>query len=1074
MPTSLGPWTIEEELGRGGQGVVWACVHQVTGRKGAVKGFLRGGARAEAWRDEARAMAGLAHPGVVWVHDIGTLSDAAAEVLDVPPGSPWMVMDRADGSLHDLPPTTLGGVLDLMGQALDALAHVHARDLLHLDLKPANLLRFGDRVCLADFGVARWMRDQREAGKISGTPLFMAPELIQDDPVGPGPWSDLYALGWVAWSLIAPHPFEGRTVPSVLMAQLWDTPEPPGPPVLADWLQRCVAKRPEGRFPSAADARRALQAVRATVRGDLKTASTGPPQATTTFDFQDLERPKATPASKAPARPARPASRPPYVPSPPVPDDWRIVPGAAPAPLPQVGLGLFHLRAVPIVGRDAERDALWTSLQATATGDAQVCALRGPSGMGKSALARWLLTTARQLGVAQGWVTRGAHDPSAADALGELVADGLSRTPARPEGLTDHAWAVLTTLARRNPDPVPLTRSDIVDALRTWLERSAATRPVVLVIDDAHHAVTLLEVLRDVGPVPGVLWLLTVQDEAAADHPAVEDALQALGAHSVRVEALPTGERQRLIGQLLGLSDALSDALVRRTDGHPLFAIQLLQDWIDRGLLTPGPAGFEVADGAELPLPQGLWTIWHDRVERLVRGAAERDALERAAVLATFTNVVAPSEWRLPAPLRERLLNARLADATPEGGLRFVHGLLREALVEDAREGGRLPSHHAAVAAHVGDPERKGRHLHAAGALAEALAPLTDAARDHLNRDPARAAELLALAEACLSGRTPDREVVGLAIARSGLALTQGRAADARACLDAAVHAASTPALAVQLHARRTKLAIRTGRLDAAAACVDAMQPPSGSDVGAALWPAAQLAVAARWRAEVLLAKGDHRGARQKLEPWLHHIPDGSIDAADAWFTWACIARAAGDADEARHGFEHALAAYDVLGVATPKIAVLGGLADALRFLGELDEAREAATEMARLARSRDPDGVAFATLTLAAIDVAAGDLRLGASRVDVLLSDPHRHPALAATAWSLRLLIHAQRGNGDGVDEALERLEELLLDRTHAVLELDVLLACEQAAEVLGPHPERSGRATELADQQRAGLYGP
>ncbi len=93
---------------------------------------------------------------------------------------------------------------------------------------------------------------------------------------------------------------------------------------------------------------------------------------------------------------------------------------------------------------------------------------------------------------------------------------------------------------------------------------------------------------------------------------------------------------------------------------------------------------------------------------------------------------------------------------------------------------------------------------------------------------------------------------------------------------------------------------------------------------------------------------------------------------------------------------------------------------------------------------------------------------------MDALLSDAHPHLALVATAWSLRPLTHAQRGNGGGVVEALEQLEELLLDRTYAALELDVLLACEQAAEVLGPHPERSVRATELADQRRAGLYGP
>ncbi len=1000
------------------------------------------------------------HPGIVWVHDIGSLDEASARALEVPAGSPWMVMDRADSSLHDRPPTTLSEVLDVALQVLDALSHVHARGVLHRDLKPANLLRFGDRIGLADFGVARWVRDPQQAGRIAGTPLFMAPEQIQDGPVKAGPWSDLYALGWVVWSLLEPHPWEDRGVRAVLMAQLFEAPDPPGPPPVTEWLRRMVAKRPEDRFGTAADARCALEVVRIEVDGASTVGRTEPALPATTFDVHDLDRLELAVADAPTTLDELPAG-----PRPAMPDDWRGLPEHRPPPLPQVGLGLFQLRAVPLVGRDAERDALWRALR-DCREEGVTVALRGPSGMGKTALAHWLVTTARQLGVATAWVTRSPSDPSAADALGELVADGLARSAALPPELDPHARAVLDALARRTHDPVPVSVLEAVHTLRTWIRAVAADRPLVLHIDDAHHARGLLEVMQVIGPVAGVLLLLTIPDEAGAEQQGLEAQLADLEVRTVRVEPLPPADRRRLVARLLGLSDPLADALVRRTDGHPLFAIQLLQDWIDRGLLAPGPQGFDTVPGAELPLPDGLWSTWHDRVDRLVRSDEERAALERAAVLATLAPEIGPSEWEAPGDLRERLLDARLADATPRGGLRLVHGLLREALVRDAEVAGRLAGHHAAVARRVEDPERRGRHLAAAAALAEALAPLTEAARAHLNRDPSRAAELLDLAEAGLGADTPAASRVAFAIARASLALTRGRPDEARRWLDGAVPAATTPALAATLQARRTMLAVRTRGRDAEA-CVAAL---AAATDGAE--PSLQ-AMSARWRAEVALIRGDLTGAREVLAPWLERFEHPSTDEGDAWFTWGSIARAAGDFAEARRGYERSLAAYDALGLSTPRIATLGGLADVLRFLGELDEAREAASEMAQVARSRDPAGLAFATLSLAAVDVAAGDHLLASSRLDALLADPAQHPALAATAWAFRLLLCARQGDGAGVDRALTALEERLLDQTHAVIELDVLVACEQAAALLDGQAERAGRAAALGAAQRQGLYG-
>jgi len=1068
MRAEVGPWLIDRVLGRGAQGVVWSCEHRVTGRAGAMKGFLPGGARAEAWRDEARAVAGLVHPGIVWVHDIGNLDADTAAILQVPPDCPWMVMDRADSSLFDRPPQTLGEVLDAVDQVLDALAHVHARDLLHLDLKPANLLRFGDQVRLADFGVARWIRDPQLAGRIHGTPLFMAPEQIQEGPAGIGPWSDVYALGWVTWSLISGHPWAGRNLHAVLMAQLWEEPTPPGPPPLAAWLRRCVAKHPEKRFRTAADARHALASLRVDIDVDRPVGETAVAERATTFDLHDLERPVLR-------RPAgalttldgldEPAML--DVGPPPMPDDWRFIPEHRPPPLPQVGLGLFQLRAVPLVGREELRDALWDALRHVHEGGHEVLALRGPSGMGKTALAEWLVTSARQLAVADGWVARGPSQPGAADPTADLVADGLSRSVELPVELDEHARAVLDALGRRTDDPVPLRPKEVVATLRTWLTAIAAERPLVLAIDDAHHAEPLLQVLADVGAIPGLLVLLTVQEEAAAERAGFEPLLRQLGARPLVVRALPQADRRQMVTRLLGLSDDLTGALLRRTDGHPLFAVQLLQDWIDRGVLAHTGHGFDVVSGADLPLPDGLWATWRDRVDRLVRNDAERIALEQAAVLATFAPVVDPAEWRGPHDLRERLLNARLVDATPRGGLRFVHGMLREALVQDADAAGRLPRHHGTVADLVQEPERRGRHLYAAGRYLEAVAPLTQAARSQLNRDTERAAELLEMAGRGVHAATPDEDHVAYAIARASLALTQSKPALAADMLNITVPRASTPRLACALHARRTFLAVRQRRTSIARRCVDAL---SAAAEGV---PDLQ-AVAARWQAEVHLIESQPAAAREALEPWLDQFHSPSLDEGDAWFTWASIARVEGNQVEAQRGFEKALSVYEALGVATPKIAALGGLADTLRYQGRLDEAREAAAAMVRLGRSRDPQAALFGAVTLAGIDVSERNMSLAKARIDALLAGDQPQPAITLTVLALRLAYHAHVGPDEAVRGDLDALDAQLLDTTMPVYELDVLLALEQAAgdlEAAGsPH---APRARKLADDHRVGLHG-
>src|SRR5688500_13818028 len=146
---ALGPFTLLAPLGAGGMGEVWAAVHGPSDAPVAVKvltaAFAREPVFVRAFRNEVRATAALDHPSIVAVLDHGEVSEAADAASDgrLQAGSPYLVMERVDG----------GSLADVLGNhpwddlrrdllvVLDALAHAHARGVVHRDMKPANVLR---------------------------------------------------------------------------------------------------------------------------------------------------------------------------------------------------------------------------------------------------------------------------------------------------------------------------------------------------------------------------------------------------------------------------------------------------------------------------------------------------------------------------------------------------------------------------------------------------------------------------------------------------------------------------------------------------------------------------------------------------------------------------------------------------------------------------------------------------------------------------------------------------------------------------------------------------------------------
>ncbi len=157
-----------------------------------------------------------------------------------------------------------------------ALHHAHSKNVIHRDVKPANIMIDGDVVKLSDFGLARFGDpNMTTAGTKIGTPFYMSPEQVAGDPARVGPPSDLYALAVVLYELLCRRrPFEGPTAESVYLAVLTKRPRSPTaidptiPSELAQVCLRALARDPAKRWPSCAAFAEALRPWLSEHRGD--------------------------------------------------------------------------------------------------------------------------------------------------------------------------------------------------------------------------------------------------------------------------------------------------------------------------------------------------------------------------------------------------------------------------------------------------------------------------------------------------------------------------------------------------------------------------------------------------------------------------------------------------------------------------------------------------------------------------------------------------------------------------------------------------------------------------------------
>jgi class 3 adenylate cyclase/tetratricopeptide (TPR) repeat protein len=259
-PTAFGRYQVRRALGSGGFGTVYLGHDTELDRPVAIK-VRRGGpdvrpAEVESFLQEARNLAQLRHPGIVAVHDVGVYEGGVyivSDYLDGPDLGRWLKDNRPAWPEA----ARIAAVL------ADALAHAHARLIVHRDVKPANIILTADRTpVLVDFGLAldEVHAGGDEKGTVSGTPWYMSPEQAAGTAHRIDGRTDVYSLGVVLYEMLTGRvPFRATNPRELLRQVRDDEPQPPRqlvhdiPPELERACLKALAKRQQDRYTSAAD-----------------------------------------------------------------------------------------------------------------------------------------------------------------------------------------------------------------------------------------------------------------------------------------------------------------------------------------------------------------------------------------------------------------------------------------------------------------------------------------------------------------------------------------------------------------------------------------------------------------------------------------------------------------------------------------------------------------------------------------------------------------------------------------------------------------------------------------------------
>lgn len=259
-PRRFGDYELLDEIARGGMGVVYRARQLSLNRTVAVKMILSGAFAndefIQRFRAEAEAAAGLQHPNIVAIHEVGQCD-----------GQHYFSMDYVEGrnlaALTREKPLSAPRAAGYLRAIAEAIHYAHQRGTIHRDLKPSNvLIDLADQVRITDFGLAKQIHGDLEittTGQVLGSPNYLPPEQASGRHGEVGVRSDVYSLGAILYHLLTGRPpFVAGTLHDTLLLVLQSEPVSPrllNPSVPSDLetiCLKCLEKNPADRYPSAA------------------------------------------------------------------------------------------------------------------------------------------------------------------------------------------------------------------------------------------------------------------------------------------------------------------------------------------------------------------------------------------------------------------------------------------------------------------------------------------------------------------------------------------------------------------------------------------------------------------------------------------------------------------------------------------------------------------------------------------------------------------------------------------------------------------------------------------------------
>ena len=270
---TIGKYRILRPLGAGGMGEVFLAVDSLLERPVALKALYQhltaDAGRVERFRHEAVTLARLSHPNIAILHDLYEYS-----------GSHYMVMEYVEGETFEslirrYGPLPVKAALEMFSQSLRGFEYAHARQIIHRDIKPGNLLLNTEgEAKITDFGIARVLGERRmtQTGKLIGTLEYMSPEQVQGQEQDAR--SDIYSLGILLYEMLTGRvPFSSTSDFEIMKSHIEVSPPSVReivrelPEEVERALQKALAKKPEDRFQNVREFREILEAVAATLAG---------------------------------------------------------------------------------------------------------------------------------------------------------------------------------------------------------------------------------------------------------------------------------------------------------------------------------------------------------------------------------------------------------------------------------------------------------------------------------------------------------------------------------------------------------------------------------------------------------------------------------------------------------------------------------------------------------------------------------------------------------------------------------------------------------------------------------------